>query len=39
MICLKKDNLQNSLTEKKSLVIKKEHWYNKILNLITKLRK
>lgn len=32
------DNLQNSLTEKKSLIIKKEHWYNKILNLITKLK-
>lgn len=32
-------NLQNSLKEKKSLMIKKEHWYNKILNLITKLKK
>lgn len=35
----KADNFQNSLTEKKSLIIKKEHWYNKILNLISKLKK
>lgn len=35
----KVDNLQNSLTEKKSLIIRKEHWYNKILNLISKFKK
>ncbi len=35
----KVDNIQNILTEEKSLILKKEHWYHKILNFIIKITK